>query len=101
MGTKKIWLKNKGPKKSLAQKKSRPPKVGSKSLVSISSDIADTDKSYQDKCCQEKFHDWHLLKMVSITYLLSFAKIVPVTAEIFLIWTNIARTNVTLTVGIY
>ena len=87
MGTKKIWLKNKG----------------QKSLVSISSDIADTDKSYQDKCCLDKFHldDWHLLKMVSITYLLSFAKIVPVTAEIFLIWTNIARTNVTLTVGIY
>ena len=41
--------------------------------------------------------DWHLLKMVLGTFHSSLVKIRSVTAEIFLIWTNVARTNVALT----
>ena len=47
-----------------------------------------------DKCnCDSQ----HLLKMVQGTYLYSLVKIRSVTAEIFLIWTNVARTNVAWT----
>ena len=52
------------------------------------------------------YHDiWHLLKMVQGKYIWSFVKIGSVTAEIFLMWTNVTRTNVactnvTITVGI-
>ena len=54
-----------------------------------------------DKCHLESSH---LLKNVPGAYLLSLVKIESVTAEIFLIWTNAARTNVgwanvTVTVG--
>ena len=35
--------------------------------------------------------------MVSGTFLRSFNKIRSITAEIFLMWTNVARTNVALT----
>ena len=41
-----------------------------------------------------------LLKMVPGSYLEGFIKIRSVTAEIFLIWTKVARTNVNLIVGI-
>ena len=44
--------------------------------------------------------NWHLLKRVPVTlgtYLESLVKIGPVTAEILLIWTNVARTNVAWT----
>ena len=46
----------------------------------------------------------NLLEMVPGTYLRTFVKIMSVTAELFLIWTNVtwtnvARTNVTLTLG--
>ena len=55
-----------------------------------------------DKCHRDS---WDLLKMVSGISPYSFVKIKLVTAEIFLIWTNVARTNVvwtnvTMTVGI-
>ena len=65
------------------------------------------DKCHQDKCCQDKCHydSWHLSKMVQGTYFWSLIKIQSVTADIFLIWTNVtwtnvAWTNVTLTLGI-
>ena len=52
------------------------------------------------------YNGWHLLKMVKETYLSSLVNIGSVTGEIFLIWTNVNRTNiawtnVTVTVGIY
>ena len=48
---------------------------------------------------------WNMFKMFPGTYLQSLVKIGSVAAEIFLIWTNFARTNfawtnVTVTVGI-
>ena len=65
------------------------------------------DKCLQDKCGLDKGppDSWNLLKMVPGTYLKSLVKVRYITAEIFLIWTNVARTNVawtnvTLTVGI-
>ena len=39
----------------------------------------------------------HLLKMVPRIYLQSLVKVGSVTAEIFLIWTNVAGTNVAWT----
>ena len=50
-------------------------------------------------CCLDKCHhtSWHLLKIVPKTYLESLVKIESVTAEIFLIWTNVTRTNVAWT----
>ena len=46
-----------------------------------------------------KYHQngWHLLEMVQGAYLYSLANIGSVTAEIFLIWTNVPRTNVAWT----
>ena len=41
-----------------------------------------------------------LKKVVPGTYLKSLVEIESVTAEIFLIWTNVAWTNVRVTVGI-
>ena len=65
------------------------------------------DKCCQDICCLDKCHldSWHLLKIVPGTCLWSLVKIEPVTAEILLMWTNVARTNVawtnvTVTAGI-
>ena len=54
------------------------------------------DKCHKDKGCLDKCHHvmWNLLKMVQGTYLYSLVKIGSVTAEIFLIWTNVAVTNV-------
>ena len=77
-----IWVKRRlFFKINVGQQKLRPQKIWSNNFgqnwVSNSWDYAD-----MDKC-------WHLLKMVPGTYLL--------TAEIFLIWTNVARTNVALT----
>ena len=39
----------------------------------------------------------NLLEMVPGAYLKTFVKIMSVTAELFLIWTNVARTNVAWT----
>ena len=77
-----IWVKRRlFFKINVGQQKLRPQKIWSNNFgqnwVSNSWDYAD-----MDKC-------WHLLKMVPGTYLL--------TAEIFLIWTIVSRTNVTLT----
>ena len=47
-----------------------------------------------DKCQPDS---WHLLKMVPGTYLKSLVKVRYITAEIFLIWTNVVRTNVAWT----
>ena len=70
------------------------------------------DNPNMDKCCQDicyldkSCHDsWHLLKIVPGTCIWILVQIGSVTAEILLIWTNIARTNVaftnvTVTVGI-
>ena len=62
-------------------------------------DIAEMDKCCQDICCLDKCHldSWHLLKIVQGTWLYSLVTIESVTAEILLIWTNIARTNVART----
>ena len=69
--------------------------------VSNSWDIPDMDKCCQDKCCKDKCcldkcycDSWNQFKIVPRTYVLSYVKIGSVTAEIFLIWTNVARTNV-------
>ena len=65
-------------------------------------------KCCQGICCLDKCHHdgWHQLEMVPGTYILSLVKIRSGTAEIFLIWTNVARTNVAwtnvnMTVGIF
>ena len=57
------------------------------------------DKCRKDKCCLDKCHSdtWNLLKIVQGTYLYSLVKSESVTAEIFLIWINVARTNVAWT----
>ena len=47
-----------------------------------------------DKC---HLDSWNLFLMFTGTYLSSFIKIGAVTAEIFLIWTNVARTNIAWT----
>ena len=89
-------------KKMLAQKL-RPQKIWphnfGQNWVSNSWDYADMDKCCWDIHFLNKCHpnSWHLLKMVPGTYLL--------TAEIFLIWKIVARTNVAwtyvpMTVGI-
>ena len=54
---------------------------------------------------KRKPDSWHQLKMVPGTFLKSLVKVRYITAEIFLIWTNVVRTNVAwtnvpLTVGI-
>ena len=77
-----IWVKRRlFFKINVGQQKLRPQKIWSNNFgqnwVSNSWDYAD-----MDKC-------WHLLKMVPGTYLL--------TAEIFLIWKIVARTNVAWT----
>ena len=91
--TKMVWSK-----KISVQNKICSKKIG-QNRVSYSWDIPDLDKFRQDKCCLDKcYHDsWHLLKMVPGTYFLSLVKLRLVTAEIFLIWTNVARTNVAWT----
>ena len=88
-----------------------PLKFG-QNLVTNCWDIPDMDKCRQDKWCLDKcpFDSWNLFQMFPGTYLWGFIKIGSVTAEIFLIWTNvtwtnvawtnIAWTNVTVTVGI-
>ena len=93
-----------GSKKKLGPEKIRPKNMfGKKSLVqnsfSNSWDIAKNDKSRQVTCCLDKFHhdSWHLLQMVPKSWLWSLVKIGSVTAEILLIWTNVARTNVAWT----
>ena len=65
------------------------------------------EKCCLDKCCLDKCpHDsWNLLKMFLWIHLQSFIKIRSIRTEIFLIktdvaWTNVASTNVTMTVGI-
>ena len=65
------------------------------------------DKCHHDKYCLDKCrHDsWNQFKIVPGIYFQSLVKIRSVTAEIFLVWTNVARTNVastnvTVTVGI-
>ena len=78
-----------------------PLKFG-QNWVSNSWNIAYMDKCRQDKCCMEKMWLWQLasVKRVPVTlgtYLESLVKIGPVTAEILLIWTNVARTNVVWT----
>ena len=94
LGSKKNWVQKKlGPKICLVKK----------SLVqnsfSNSWDIAKNDKSLQVTCCLDKFHhdSWHLLQIVPKSWLWSLVKIGSVTAEILLIWTNVARTNVAWT----
>ena len=53
-------------------------------------------KCQQGICCLDKCHhnSWHLLNMVPTSYLKSLVKIESVTTEIFLLWTNVTRTNV-------
>ena len=67
--------------------------------VSNSWNIPDMDKCVQDKCCLDKCHcdSWYKLKMVQGTYFQSLVKIRSITAEKFLIWINVARTNVAWT----
>ena len=83
--------------------KIRLPKIGSQkfdqNLFINSGDIADMYKCRQDICCMDKCYrdSWHLLKMVQESYFQSLDKIGSVTAEIFLIWTNVAMTNVAQT----
>ena len=93
-------------KKILVPKNYGCQKIGSKNFgqnrVSNSWDIPDMGKYRQGKCCLDKCHsdsrNW--FKMVPRTYLYSLVKIGPVTTEILLIWTNVAWTNVTMTVDI-
>ena len=70
-----------------------------KNRVSNSWDIPDMDKCHQDKCCVEKCHcdSYNLSKMVPGTFFQSLVKIGFILAEIFLIWTNVAGTNVART----
>ena len=71
----------------------------SQNWVSSSWDITYMDKCRQDKCWLDKcyFNSWNLFKIVTRIYLSSFVKIGSVTAYIFLIWTNVAKTNVSWT----
>ena len=64
-------------------------------------DIPYMVKCHVDKCCLDKCHpdSWYLLNVVPETYPQSLVKIGSVTAVIFLIWTNDARTNVRLSWG--
>ena len=69
--------------------------------------ITNLDKCCQDISCLDNGHPdcWHLLKIVPGTYLWNLVKIKTATSVIFLIWTNVTRTNVawtnvTVTVGI-
>ena len=99
-----IWVKRRlFFKINVGQQKLRPQKIWSKNFgqnwVSNSWDYADMDKCCRDIHFMNKCHpySWNLLKMVPGTYLLTF--------ETFLIWTigartNVAWTNVPLTVGI-
>ena len=75
-----------------------PLKFG-QNWVSNSRDITDMDIYCRDKCCLDKCHhgSWNLFKRIPGTYLEGFIKIGSVTADIFLIWTNIVRTNVAWT----
>ena len=75
-----------------------PLKFG-QNWFSYSWDITHMDKCHQAKYCLDKCHhdSWHLLKIVSGIYLWILVKILTVTAEIFLIWTNVAKTNVAWT----
>ena len=96
-------------KTTLGSKKLGPEKIRSKkmfgrkslvqNLLSNSWDIAKHDKCRQVTYCLDKFHhdSWHLLQMVPESWLWSLVKIGFVTAEILLIWTNVARTNVAWT----
>ena len=86
--------------------RSLPLKFG-QNRVSNSWDIPDMDKCCQDECCVDNCQrdSCNLFKMVPGTFLSSLVNIGPVTVEIFLIWTNVtrtnvARTNVPVTVGI-
>ena len=58
-------------------------------------DIPNMDKCHQDKCCLDKcrYGSWNRFNMVLGNCHLNLVEIVSVTAEIFLIWTNVARTN--------
>ena len=103
-GSKKLWVQKKwGPTKFWVQIISRCKKFGftkfRQNWVSNSRDFPDMDKCHQDKCFLDKCHrdSWHLLKMVPGTYLKNLVKIGWVTAEIFLIWTNVTRTNIAWT----
>ena len=80
---------------------SKPLKFGQNRVIN-SWDIPDMDKCCQDKCCLDKCHcdSSHLLKIVPETYLKSLVKFGSVTAEIFLIWTNVSWTNANLMFGI-
>ena len=57
------------------------------------------DKCHQDKYFLDKcwFCSWNLFKMVPGTYLSNYLKIRSASAKIFLIWTNVARTNIAWT----
>ena len=102
MGQKNLVPTNFGPRKLWH------PKIGSvQNWISNSCDIPDMDKCCLGKCCMDKYYSdsWNLFKIVPRTYFSSLVKIGSVTAEIFLIWTNVARTNfaltnITVTVGL-
>ena len=111
-GPRSIWVKKSLVQKEiLAQINYGSQKIGSKTFgqnwVSNSWYIAELYRCLQDICGLDKCHhdSWHLWKIVPGTYLESLVKIGSVTAEIFVIWTNVTWTNVawanaTMTVGI-
>ena len=59
--------------------------------------FADMDKCSEDKCCDDSCN---LLYMFPGPFVYSLIQIGPVWAEILLIWTNVAWTNVVVTVVI-
>ena len=80
-----------------------PKKLDPKRLVkigSVTANIVDMDHSRQDLYCLDKcrhHNSLNLIKIVSGTYIQNLVKIKLVTTEIFLICTNVARTNVVWT----
>ena len=98
-GKKKIWSKK------CRSKKCCPNIYFLQSLVKIRSVSADMNKCCLGLCCFDKWHHDTLLKHVPGIYVYSLVQIESVPTEILLIWTivartNVAWTNVTMTVGI-
>ena len=109
-GSKKVWLekfwskiilcpKYFESKKILGQKEfwfkkiKTPTKLGQEQL-----NYSWYEKKLSAQILPVQMSRWHLeSKMVPESYLQSLVKIMSVSAEIFLIWTNVARTNITWT----
>ena len=110
-GSKKMLLQKHFMSRKCWVKKINIPKSFGPQKCWVQKNLADIpnnmNKCRKDKLCLYKYHcdSWYIFKMVPGTYFYSSVKFMSVTAEIFLIWTNVARTNitwanVTVTVGI-